>query len=155
MHFWTVFGVQYQRICLWCVSSERKYLPAQMQESLQNMNRFGKGRGFLHLKANILPILVYEKYQNWKKNPLLLDKLHLVCISVLTLQYHLHHVHSLEEVLVDHLWSPHLCHTSGILWDHQWYHLDLLVGPICDRIDGLKVSNKRIQIWLIMQNTKQ
>ena len=32
-----------------------------MQESLQNMNRFGKGRGFPHLKANILPILVYEK----------------------------------------------------------------------------------------------
>ena len=26
---------------------------------------------------------------------------------------------SLEEVLVDHLWSPHLCHTSGILWGHQ------------------------------------
>ena len=30
-------------------------------KSLQNMNRFGKGRGFPHLKANILPILVYEK----------------------------------------------------------------------------------------------
>ena len=102
-----------------------------------------------HTSKQIFYLFWYMKNIKIEKKPLLLDKLHLVCISVLTLQYHLHHVHSLEEVLVDHLWSPHLCHTSGILWDHQWYHLDLLVGPICDRIDGLKVRIKRVQIWLI------